>query len=132
MFVCKTTLCIGWIVFLVTKKEIATNPVLVSYAIMNKMKRHCIIFWNVQNMRPTDKISFSGLRPTMDKLNIDINNTQSVTNLITRGHTALSVFDNFALFYTVQEYIRKTIMFYVNSYQHNTNCTIINFILVCT
>ena len=48
-----------------------------------------------------------GLRLTMDRLDIDISNTQSVTNLITQGHTALSVYDNVALFYTVQEYIMK-------------------------
>ena len=50
----------------------------------------------------------SGLRPTMDRLDIDISNTQSVTNLITLGHTALSVYDNVALFYTVLECIIKT------------------------
>jgi len=38
---------------------------------------------------------------------IDISNTQSVTDLITLGHTPLSVYDNVALFYTVQEYITK-------------------------
>jgi len=50
----------------------------------------------------------SGLWPTMDRLGIDISNTQSVTNLIKLGHTALSVYDNVALFYTVQEHITKT------------------------
>ena len=50
----------------------------------------------------------SGLRLTMDRLNINISNTQLVTDLITLGHTALSVYDNVALFYTVQEYITKT------------------------
>ena len=47
----------------------------------------------------------SGLRPTMDRLDIGISNTQSVTNLITLQHTALSVYDNVAWIYTVQEYI---------------------------
>jgi hypothetical protein len=50
----------------------------------------------------------SRLRPTMDRLDIDINNTQSVTELITRGHLTLSVTDNIALFHTVQDYITQT------------------------
>ena len=49
-----------------------------------------------------------GLWLTVDRLDIDISNTQSVTNLITLGHTALSVYDNVALCYTVQEYTTKT------------------------
>ena len=44
----------------------------------------------------------------MDRLDIDVSNTQSVTNLITLGNTALSVYDNVELFYTVLEYITKT------------------------
>ena len=44
----------------------------------------------------------TGLRPTMDRLDIDISNTKSFTNLITLGHTALSVYDYVALLYTVQ------------------------------
>ena len=39
---------------------------------------------------------------------LNVYHSQSVTNLITLGHTALSVYDNVELFYTVQEYIMKT------------------------
>ena len=60
---------------------------------------------------------FSGLRLTMDRLDIEISKTQSVTNLITRGHTALSVYDNVVPFYTVQEYITKT-----DSRKANSQC----------
>ena len=44
----------------------------------------------------------------MDRLDIEIRNTQSVADLITLGHTALSVYDIVALFYTIQEYILVT------------------------
>ena len=77
----------------------------VSYAIINMMKCHCIILWNVQNRRPADKTSSLGC---MDRLDTDISNTQSVTDLITPGHTTLSVYDNVALVYTVQEHLTKT------------------------
>ena len=55
---------------------------------------------------PEDDVnSFYGLLPAIDRLDIYTSNIQSVTNLITLGHTALSVYDNVALVYTVQEYI---------------------------
>ena len=51
---------------------------------------------------PEDDVnSFYGLLPAIDRLDIYTSNIQSVTNLITRGRTALSVYDNVALFYTV-------------------------------
>jgi len=63
----------------------------------------------ILTLKPCNRLNIlSGLRLTVDRLNIDISNTQSGTNLITLGHTELSVYDNVALFYTVKEYIKKT------------------------
>ena len=79
----------------------------------------------------------------MDRL--DISSAQSVTNLITLGHTALSVYDNVALFYTVQEYIMKNEkilgkqilnVYYTKTvcymYIHHNTTPQHNFIHVCT
>ena len=57
--------------------------------------------WHTKPTQSLHRSPLYGLRPTTDRLDID------VTDLITLGHTALSVYDNVALFYTVQEYITK-------------------------